>query len=69
MSLESIVFMESMVMERDKDMENKDMENKDTENKDIKKLAEHLVGHVRDARLKGKKKLSDNQPEAETVKE
>lgn len=60
MSLESIVFMESMVMEKDKDIE---------KNKAIEKLATHLVERVRDACIKGKKKLPDNQPEAETVKE
>jgi hypothetical protein len=46
------------------------MENdKDMENKDTKKLAIYLVGQIRDACAKGREKLSDNQPEEETVKE
>ena len=57
--------LEFITMEKDEDIE----KDKDMENKDIKNLAEHLVGKVRDARIKGKKKLSDNRPEVETVKE
>jgi len=59
------VSLEFITMEKDEDIE----KDKDMENKDIKNLAEHLVGKVRDARIKGKKKLSDNRPEVETVKE
>jgi len=59
------VSLEFITMEKDEGIE----KDKDMENKDIKNLAEHLVGKVRDARIKGKKKLSDNQPEVEPVKE
>lgn len=52
--------LEFIVMKKDKDMKNRDIE----------KFATHLVEQVRDACLKnGKKNLSDNRPEAETVKE
>ena len=57
--------LESELMEKNEDIE----KDKDMENTDVKDLAEDLVAKIRDARLKGKKKPSDNKPEAETVKE